>query len=83
MTDETHAERWVAHVGKLYDPTVMLDYGGLFFKHQVSKVIQLDIKDTSGELVPPGKTFEALRPGTLILANCSLHCFIMKESRID
>lgn len=51
--------------------------------HKTSKLVQLDIYDINDNLVPPWKMWDVLRPGTVILANCSLHCFIMKDKFKD
>lgn len=65
-------------VGAFYDPALAPDFGGSFFDLNHNKLVQLDIRDEDNELVPAWKFYEVLRPGTLILANVSLHCFVMK-----
>lgn len=59
------------------------DYGGPYFRHVVNKLVQLDVRGIDGNLIPPWELYKALRPGTLILANCSLHCFVMKAGASD
>lgn len=66
-------------LGGFYDPALNSDFGGSFFDLTHNKLAQLDVRDENNELIPPWKFYDALRPGTLILANVSLHCFVMKE----
>jgi hypothetical protein len=61
----------------------MPDYGEPYFNHTISKLVQLDITDEDNQLVPPWKMYDALRPGTLVLANCSLHCFLMTDTKVQ
>lgn len=65
--------------GGFYDPHLNKDYGGPYFQLVRNKLVQLDVRDENNELVAPWKFPEALRPGTVVLLNCSLHCFIMKD----
>lgn len=66
-------------VGAFYDPALCPDFGGAFFDLTYNKLVQLDVRDENNDLIPAWKFYEALRPGTLVLANVSLHCFVMKE----
>jgi hypothetical protein len=70
-------------LGAFYDPHLMPDYGGPFFNHTINKLTQLDIVDEEDQLIPPWKMYDALKPGTLILANCSLHCFLMADVKVQ
>jgi len=63
----------------LYDPHLLPNYGGACFKHQKSKLKQLNVRDTSNDLVPPWELYTALKPGTLILADVTLHCYVFDE----
>ncbi|KAF5386243.1 hypothetical protein D9615_002652 [Tricholomella constricta] len=54
-------------------------YGGPYFKHVYNKLVQHAVRDIENKLIPPWKNYDALRPGTFVLANCTLHCFMMKE----
>ncbi|KAF8073356.1 hypothetical protein FPV67DRAFT_1666127 [Lyophyllum atratum] len=68
-------------VGDLHDPTVLEDYGGELFDHSPSmKLVQLDVRGTDGQLIPPGEMYGKLRTGTLVLINASLHIFNMPEA---
>ncbi|KAJ7130747.1 hypothetical protein C8R43DRAFT_957109 [Mycena crocata] len=62
-----------------YDPALLPDYGGAYFNHIKSKLVQLDVRDISNELIAPWKFYDALRPGTLVLILVSLHCFLMTD----
>ena len=66
-------------LGALYDPRLIPDYGGPCFDHHHAQLKQLNIKDVDGKLVPPWKLYELLKPGTLIIANVTLHCFVFPE----
>ncbi|KAJ7779035.1 hypothetical protein B0H16DRAFT_1711380 [Mycena metata] len=66
-------------LGAFYDPSVLPDYGGAYFNHLKSKLVQLDVRDTKNNIIPPWKFYEALRPGTLVLCLVSLHCFTMVD----
>ncbi|KAJ6476676.1 hypothetical protein C8R47DRAFT_1075544 [Mycena vitilis] len=67
-------------LGAHYEPTLLPDYGGPFFNHVRSKLVQLDVRDVNNDLIPPWKFYEALKPGTLVLALVSLHCFVMTDT---
>jgi hypothetical protein len=56
------------------------DHRGPYFQQKKSKLIQLDIRDINDQLIPPWHMYEKLRPGTLVLIQGSLICWIMKES---
>ncbi|KAJ7042848.1 hypothetical protein C8F04DRAFT_915583, partial [Mycena alexandri] len=66
-------------LGAYYNPCILPDYGGSYFNHSKAKLVQLDVRDTKNELIPPWKFYEALRPGTLVLCLVSLHCFAMVD----
>ena len=60
------------------------NYGGPCFNHQLAQLKQLHIRGTDGKLVPPWKLYEALKPGTFILADISLHCYVYnKKTRAE
>ena len=62
--------------GAYYDPRLLPDYGGPCFDHREARLKQLDIHDEEKKLIPPWKLYDALKPGTIILADISLHCYI-------
>ncbi|KAJ6451380.1 hypothetical protein C8R47DRAFT_998517 [Mycena vitilis] len=66
-------------IGAHYEPTLLPDYGGAYFAHKKAKLVQLDVRDKSNALIPPWKFYDALKPGTLVLALVSLHCFVMTD----
>jgi hypothetical protein len=68
-------------LGAHYEPSLLPDYGGSYFNHSKAKLVQLDVRDAKNNLIPPWKFYDALKPGTLILAMCSLHCYTMVEDR--
>ncbi|KAJ7455972.1 hypothetical protein B0H11DRAFT_2244316 [Mycena galericulata] len=71
-------------LGAYYDPRLLEDYGGAYFNHVKSKLVQLDVRDgTEGgnnALVPPWEFYARLKLGTLVLINASLHIFIMNDT---
>ncbi|KAJ6448506.1 hypothetical protein C8R47DRAFT_1228433 [Mycena vitilis] len=67
-------------LGAHYEPTLLPDYGGPYFNHVKSKLVQLDVRDINNDLIPPWKFYDALKPGTLVLALVSLHCFVMTDT---
>ncbi|KAJ7153781.1 hypothetical protein C8R46DRAFT_1228070 [Mycena filopes] len=67
-------------LGAHYEPTLLPDFGGSYFNLVKAKLVQHDIRDLDNALIPPWKMYDALKPGTLILALCSLHCFNMVDS---
>lgn len=68
----------VAH-GAFYDPRLNKDFGGDFFNLVQNKLVQLDVVDTDGNLIPPWEFYDALKPGTLVLLCASLHCYVMRD----
>ncbi|KAJ7681096.1 hypothetical protein B0H17DRAFT_1206037 [Mycena rosella] len=66
-----------------YDPRVLEDYGGPYFEHINSKLLQLDIRDAENKLIPPSKQYAALHPGSLIIALVTIHIFTFKDPGSD
>ncbi|KAJ6460670.1 hypothetical protein C8R47DRAFT_915875, partial [Mycena vitilis] len=66
-------------LGAFYEPALLSDFGGDYFNLIKNKLVQHDIRDIRGALVPPWKIYEELRPGTLVLVLVSLHCFKMGD----
>ncbi|KAJ7177012.1 hypothetical protein C8R46DRAFT_1030227 [Mycena filopes] len=67
-------------LGAFYDPFLLEDYGGDYFNHIKAKLVQLDVRGVDNELIPPWEFYSALKPGTLILALCSFHCYNMVDT---
>src|ERR1700692_4736019 len=63
-------------LGAYYDPHLLHDYGGPCFSHRNAQLKRLCVRNKASDLVPPWKLCEVLKPGTLILANVSLHCCV-------
>ncbi|KAG1755109.1 uncharacterized protein EDB91DRAFT_1242315 [Suillus paluster] len=64
--------------GALYDPRILPDYRGSYFKLCQNKLKQLNIFDTPDnncKLVPMHEMYAKLRPGTLILTVCKAHIY--------
>ncbi|KAJ8503416.1 hypothetical protein ONZ45_g10877 [Pleurotus djamor] len=62
--------------GAHYEPSVLSDFGGQYFQLKSHKLAQQSFYDMDNALIPPWKVYEELRPGTLVLAHVSLHCFV-------
>ncbi|KAF8059268.1 hypothetical protein FPV67DRAFT_1426587 [Lyophyllum atratum] len=65
--------------GAWYDPSVLPDYGGPYFNLVTNKLKQQDIRDPDDQLIAPWDAYSALRPGTLIMAECTLHAFLLRD----
>ncbi|KAJ8093641.1 hypothetical protein PM082_023433 [Marasmius tenuissimus] len=64
-------------VGAKYSPWVIPGYGGNRFRQRIAQTIQLDWRTVKGDLIPPWKVWDELRPGTLIMANVVFHIYVM------
>ncbi|KAG6847525.1 hypothetical protein H0H93_007574 [Arthromyces matolae] len=71
----------VVKMGAFYDPRLNDDYRGDLFKLVDDKLVQLDVRTAKNELIAPWKFYDALKPGTLILAECTLHIFLMEDTK--
>jgi hypothetical protein len=67
------------YLGALYDPYVLDDHRGPYFAHVHAKVVQQDIRDVDGNLVPPWFMKDKLRAGTVVLIIVSLHCWMITD----
>ncbi|GBE78554.1 hypothetical protein SCP_0114430 [Sparassis crispa] len=69
--------------GALYEPTLQLDYIGDYFNLVNAKLVQPEFRDANDNYIAPWKLHDALRPGTIVAVNASLHCWIFqKKSRV-
>jgi hypothetical protein len=57
------------------------DHRGPLFKQKKAMLIQNNICDRSGELIPPWQMFDKLRPGTLILVKATLLCWLWNDEK--
>ncbi|KAG6883574.1 hypothetical protein C0992_008425, partial [Termitomyces sp. T32_za158] len=64
-----------------YDPRLNSDCRGPYFNLVRNKLVQLDVWDAENNLVAPWTFYDALKPGTLVLMMCTLHCFVMKDRK--
>ncbi|KAG1752430.1 uncharacterized protein EDB91DRAFT_1292765 [Suillus paluster] len=68
--------------GAFYDPQMLPDHRGDYFRLKEYKLQQLNVFDTpenDHKLIPTYETYDKLRPGTLILAVCEAHVFNMMQ----
>ncbi|KAJ7693164.1 hypothetical protein B0H17DRAFT_1179074 [Mycena rosella] len=66
-------------IGDKYDPDLLPDHRGLYFTHQVSKLVQRDHIDANEKLIAPHELYSQLTEGTLFWAYISFETFIFKE----
>src|ERR1700685_166313 len=66
-------------MGAFYNSHMPSDYDRPCFNHQLAQLKQLNIHRLDKKLVPLWKLYDALKPGTLILANISLHCYVYNK----
>lgn len=70
-------------VGSFYDPRLLPDFGGPLFRLVHAKLLQRNVVDAHGELVPPWETYDKLRPGTLVLIKAQLMTYEIEEQKRD
>ena len=74
----------IIELGTFYDPNLLPDHQGDYFKHVHAKLVQLDIRDENDMLIPPWDMYDNLRPGTVVLIDASLVCWhIFTKGRGD
>ena len=62
-------------LGAYYDPRLLHDHRGTIFNHTAMKLLQCDITDIDGSLVPLWEEYDKLRTGTVVLMKVTLHIF--------
>ncbi|KAL0578303.1 hypothetical protein V5O48_003680 [Marasmius crinis-equi] len=70
----------IIRVGAKYSPWVLPGYGGPRFQQRIAQVIQPEWRDGRGQLIPPWKNYDLLRPGTVIMATVSINVFVMSST---
>jgi len=60
--------------GQLYNVKALDDHEPPFFSHRNARLVQLDIVDKSGNVVPPWAMHATFRPGSLVMCKVVLHC---------
>ena len=68
-------------VGKFYEPSLLPDYKADSFQLKHDKLIQYDVRDIHGNLIPAWKLEHELRPGTVVCVTAVLHIYNMKNDR--
>ncbi|KAJ7689494.1 hypothetical protein B0H17DRAFT_1180285 [Mycena rosella] len=71
----------VTRIGDKYDPDLLPDHRGLYFTHQVSKLVQRDHIDADEKFIAPHELYSQLTEGTLFCAYISFETFIFKEGK--
>ncbi|KAF8347515.1 hypothetical protein F5887DRAFT_915780 [Amanita rubescens] len=66
-------------VGAYYDPHLLPDFGGPTFRLVNAKLLQREIVDAEGNLIPPWEMYDKLRPGTLVLMKVQLLTFELPD----
>ncbi|KAK7017123.1 hypothetical protein VNI00_018664 [Paramarasmius palmivorus] len=62
-----------------YDRRVFRDYGGPIFAQRTAQALQQDFRGVEGDLIPPWKYFDVLRPGTFILLALQPTVWVTKD----
>lgn len=57
----------------------MPDHRGSLFDHKKSMLVQLPIYDLDNKLIPTFHLSHRLRVGTIVMAKCSLQCYITSK----
>ncbi|KAF8351781.1 hypothetical protein F5887DRAFT_1068195 [Amanita rubescens] len=70
-------------IGELYDPRLLPDYGGPMFRHTHAKLVQKDMTDEDGNLIPAWQTYDKLRAGTLVLMKGQITMYQMEDKQKD
>jgi len=60
-------------LGGYYEPMLLPDYVDHDFDLKVDKLVQHNVIDSKGKLIPCWDNLDKLRPGTLVLCVVSLH----------
>jgi hypothetical protein len=63
-------------IGALYNINKMPDHRGSLFDHKKSKLVQLPVYDLDNNLIPTYQLSHRLRVGSIIMAKCSLQCYV-------
>lgn len=66
-------------LGALYNIDKMPDHRGSLFDHKKSVLVQLPIYDYDNKLIPTFQLSHQLRVGTVIMAKCTLQCYITSK----
>ena len=67
-------------LGALYSVDKMPDHRGSLFNHKKSKLVQLPIYNIDNKLIPTFQFSHRLHVGTIIMAKCSLQCYITSKN---
>ncbi|KAL0062095.1 hypothetical protein AAF712_011022 [Marasmius tenuissimus] len=66
-------------VGAEYPPNVFPDYGRPGFRHRLAKAKQPAVYNERGQLIPLWTFFDALRVGTLLMANVNIQVWVIQN----
>ncbi|KAI0267926.1 hypothetical protein BGY98DRAFT_938417 [Russula aff. rugulosa BPL654] len=62
----------------LYDRCLLYDYGGTLFDQHHAKLVQRNITDATGALIPPWEEYDNLHTGSIVLARVSLKLYCIQ-----
>jgi len=65
----------IVSVGNFYEPSLLPDHTSQKLNLTRDKLVQHDISDLEGKLIPAWQISEGLRPGTVICAKVTLHVY--------
>ncbi|THU81794.1 hypothetical protein K435DRAFT_872976 [Dendrothele bispora CBS 962.96] len=82
VTDCTDAPTLVRKVGEGYPPSVMPGYGGPWFQLSPNtRLLQLDITDPAGTLIPPWDWYKWIAEGSLAYMIAEMCVYFYKEKK--
>ncbi|KAF8167649.1 hypothetical protein B0H34DRAFT_854551 [Crassisporium funariophilum] len=70
-------------VDGLYPLDRLPDHRGTLFQQKKAQLVQLDIRDTDDNLIPPWDIYSKLRPGTIVLVEATLVVWHIPKSKRD
>ena len=73
---------FIVCLGAFYDPNLLPDYSPDHFAFIKNKLVQHDVRDIDGHLIPAWKIEEGLRPGTVVLVSATLHIYNIDNNSV-
>ncbi|KAG1893358.1 uncharacterized protein F5891DRAFT_1207551, partial [Suillus fuscotomentosus] len=80
LQDASHnKQNTVISADTMHSLTLLPDYGGPIFRHRRASLHQLNIRDSTNNLITPDKWYSELRQGMLVLFAATMHGYIQKD----
>lgn len=74
-------QRFIVEIGKFYEPSLLPDFSEDKLQLVHDKLMQYDVRDIDGELIPTWLIERELKPGTVVLVSAVLHIYNIKNDR--